>query len=499
MNGAGSDEVRTTASGVQETYYGRPVIKLPHWRWLVILYFFFGAIAGGSYTIGTIANLFSRDPAVERTSRYLSLAAVLPCPILLVLDLGRPERALNMFRVLKLKSPMSLGSWALLGLGMTASASAALQVLSDVLGRDVLPGLRRAVGIVGLPFSVFISGYTGILLAATNVPLWARNYLFIGPTFIASAFSGSFAALSILLGFGSGEREGTARGLARAEVVCLSTELLALTTGLVHLGKLGKPLTTGRYGRLFWPGTYIGGIIVPLGLQLAGPVQGESGSRARRVATALLVLSGGFILRMLMIFAGRESASRPEDYFEYTRRTPSSAEIGNGPMSASAGGDVRLRIRPGMDVWDAFQEHYLGSVIHVRRGTPPTTAGAREVEKEGAVESHPLVHEEGQVAEHAGSQGNRQNGEAMGPFPTAAAGNHGPMNQSAGADYATGQTDDLTSVISFAVRPGRINLGVFTRPFYVPCTAVHSISMERVVVDVRGSIVPAEWQRRPAG
>lgn len=328
MNDQETGRVRTASSGVRDTYYGRPVIKAPHWRWLVTFYFFFGAIAGGSYTIGTIANLFSRDPAVERMSRYLSLAAVLPCPILLVLDLGRPERALNMFRVIKLKSPMSLGSWALLGLSMTATVSAALQAVSDLLGREVAPGVRRAVGIAGLPFSIFISGYTGILLGATNVPLWARNYLLIGPTFVASAFSGTLAALSILLGFGSGEREGTARGLARAEVVCLSTELVALTSGLVHLGTLRKPLTTGRYGRLFWPGTYIGGILLPLGLQLAGPAHGESGSRPRRVTTALLVLSGGFILRMLMIFAGRESANRPEDYFEYTRRTSDPAAYG---------------------------------------------------------------------------------------------------------------------------------------------------------------------------
>lgn len=314
-----SHDVRTTASGVEGTYYGRPVIKPPHWRWLVIVYFFLGAIAGGSYTIGTIANLVSRDRAVERAARYLSLAAVLPCPILLVLDLGRPERALNMFRVIKLKSPMSLGSWALLGLGMAASVSAGLQAASDLLGREVVPGVRRAVGIAGLPFSIVISGYTGILLGATNVPLWARNYLLIGPTFVASAYSGSLAALSLLLRLGGGEREGTARGLARAEAVCLSTELAALTAGLFHLGRLGKPLTTGRYGRLFWPGTYIGGILVPLGLQLAGPVQGDGGSRARRVLSALLVLSGGFILRMLMVFAGRESANRPEDYFEYTR------------------------------------------------------------------------------------------------------------------------------------------------------------------------------------
>lgn len=168
-------------------------------------------------------------------------------------------------------------------------------------------------------------------------------------------------------------------------------------------------------------------------------------------------------------------------------------------MNRSPGANVRLRIRPGMGVWDAWQEHFLGSVIRVQYGTPPIPEGAREVEKEAGVESHPLVHEEGQIVTHAGSQGNRQNGESMGPFPTARLGNHGPQTQSAEADYATHQFDDLTSVISFTVRPGRINLGIFTRPFYVPSTAVHSISMERVVVDVEGGTMPAEWRHRPPG
>lgn len=321
--------LKTTASEVRDTYYGMPVIRAPHWGWLVILYFFLGAIAGGTYTIGTIANLFSRDRGLERAARHLAFQAVLPCLVLLVLDLGRPERALNMFRIIKLRSPMSLGAWALLGLSLAASVSAALQAMVDVSGKDLLPGVRRTVGILGLPFSIFVSGYTGILLAATNIPLWRRSYLLAGPTFIASAFSSSFAALSLLLELGGDEREDTARGIARAEAVSLGTELVMLTAGMVHLGTAGKPLTTGRYGKIFWPGVYLGGILAPLCSQLSGPVRGRSGSRSRRVSTALLVLSGSFILRMLMIFAGRESAIRPEDYFEYTRRTSHAHEDGS--------------------------------------------------------------------------------------------------------------------------------------------------------------------------
>jgi len=313
------DSVVTASNQVENSYYGLPVIKAPHWKWLVILYFFLGGLAGGSATIATIADLFSKDRALVRASRYLSLAAVLPCPPLLVLDLGRPERAFNMFRVVKLKSPMSLGSWALLFLGVFSSLSAGLQFLADVLGRQVLGGTQRVIGIATLPFSIFIAGYTGVLLAATNVPLWARNYLLIGPTFVASAFSTSLAALSLVLGVGEGEREDTARQLVRAETVCLATEAATLAAGLVHLGKLGKPLTTGRWGRLFWPVMVGAGLLTPLGLQLGGPVQGRPGSWPRRTMTALLVLIGGFTLRTVMIFAGRESANRPQDYFEYTR------------------------------------------------------------------------------------------------------------------------------------------------------------------------------------
>lgn len=313
------NSVVTASSQVENSYYGLPVIKAPHWKWLVISYFFLGGLAGGSATIATIADLFSRDRGLVRAARYLALAAVLPCPPLLVLDLGRPERAFNMFRVVKLKSPMSLGSWALLFLGVFSTLSAGLQFLSDVFGRQVLAGTHRAIGIFTLPFSIFIAGYTGVLLAVTNVPLWARNYLLIGPTFVASAFSTSLAALSLVLGVGEGEREETGRQLARAETVCLATEAATLAVGLVHLGKLGKPLTTGRWGRIFWPVMVGSGLLAPLGLQLSGPVQGRPGSRPRRTVTAMLVLIGGFALRTVMIFAGRESARRPEDYFEYTR------------------------------------------------------------------------------------------------------------------------------------------------------------------------------------
>lgn len=316
----GHKDVLTATSGVQDTYYNLPVIRAPNWHWLVVNYLFLGGLAGGGYCVATLAEWFSKDRALTRAAHYLSMAAFIPSPVLLMLDLGRPDRALHMLRIIKLRSPLSLGSWAMTILGGFASITVGLQFLSDVLHRDVLPGPRRMIGLLGLPVGLFFSGYTGLLLAISNVPLWAKNSLLLGPTFMASAFSTTFASLSLILNVSGTERPETTRKLARAEAVCLLTEINLLTAGILRLGRLGRPLTTGTWGRVFWPVTYVAGLLIPLGLQLEGPARGKETSRERQLATSLLVLIGGYALRTAMIFAGHESANRPEDYFEYTRK-----------------------------------------------------------------------------------------------------------------------------------------------------------------------------------
>lgn len=311
-------QATTASTGVESTYYGQAVIKAPHWRWLVITYFFVGGIAGGTFIIGTVADLLGSPRRLVRAARYLTILALLPSPPLLILDLGRPERFLNMLRILKLRSPMSLGSWALSGLSAMAGLAFVLEVLRDLGRTDVPRSIRWAVGVLGFPFAVFMTGYTGVLLAITNIPLWARNYLLMGPMFVASSFSTSFAAITLALGLGGGEDPDLETGMARAEAACLASEWALITAGLVRLGRLGRPLTAGRIGRVFWPVIYGAGLAAPLALQLAGPVRGQHVSKGRRTATAVMVLIGGYTLRAVMIFAGRESARRPEDYFAFT-------------------------------------------------------------------------------------------------------------------------------------------------------------------------------------
>src|SRR5260370_37577023 len=111
----------------QKTYYNQPVIKKAHWKWEVVLYFFLGGLAGGSYLAASLADLLgsARDAPLVRTGRYLSFACIIVSPILLIEALGRLEWFLPMLRLLRFRSPMSLGTWGLSLVGVFCGFSAA--------------------------------------------------------------------------------------------------------------------------------------------------------------------------------------------------------------------------------------------------------------------------------------------------------------------------------------------------------------------------------------
>src|SRR5579884_3686847 len=190
----------------EPSYYDYPVLKATTWRWEIIWYFFFGGLAAGCYIIATIASLFGsrEDRTVVRTGYYLSLLAILPCPPLLIKDLGRPERFLHMLRVFKVKSPMSMGTWGLVTFSLFSGVMAVLQAAHDGLfgdwwGPALLKALpRRLIALPGLFAGLFLGSYTGVLLAATSVPLWSRSKL-LGALFATSATSTSTALISLVL------------------------------------------------------------------------------------------------------------------------------------------------------------------------------------------------------------------------------------------------------------------------------------------------------------
>jgi formate-dependent nitrite reductase membrane component NrfD len=303
----------------ESSYYDYPALKEPVWRWEIIWYFFFGGLAAGCYVLASIASLFGakEDRAVARAGYYLSLLALLPCPPLLIKDLGRPERFLHMLRMFKVKSPMSMGTWSLLGFSFFSGTTAVIQAARDgMLGRwwgaRLLAALpQRLLALPGTAFGFFLGGYTGVLLTATSVPLWSRSKL-LGGIFITSAISTSSALISFVLRF-AGAPARTLHKLERMEWAALLVEMTGLLAFLRGTGRAARPLVgnaPGEHGRTFWGYVFGGGLALPWLLQSLSLLVGRPGKKGngRGILISLLVLVGGYFLRRTMIEAGRASS-----------------------------------------------------------------------------------------------------------------------------------------------------------------------------------------------
>jgi hypothetical protein len=269
---------------------GGPVIQRPVWTWEIPLYFWLGGIAAGSSFVAFACDL-AGDEHGARVARGLAAGAVVPCPPLLISDLGRPERFHHMLRIFKPRSPMNMGAWALTAFGALASGA----VATDLAGR------RRAARVLGAATAAvggYVGSYTGVLLATTAVPLWSRSRLFLGPIFVVTATATGAAAVRLALG-GGGAR-ATDVALARIETGAIACELALSSANDRRLGELARPLRESRlYRAAKWS--------VRAGLAL----RAVPGGRARRASSALF-LAGGLAFRYAWVEAGKRSAEDDE-------------------------------------------------------------------------------------------------------------------------------------------------------------------------------------------
>jgi formate-dependent nitrite reductase membrane component NrfD len=291
-----------------DTYYERPLLKRPHWEWNVILYLFLGGIMGGSSSLVLLADEGDEGGRVlARNGRYLGVTLALVCPAILVSHLGRPERFLNMLRIVKLKSPMSVGVWGLFAYGNLAALSAAGQLAGDGLLPEWLGGFvpKALLDPVLAIFGSFIAGYTGVLISATAIPVWAKGKRHIPALSVCSGVASACAAHAALLAL-EGEFPETAKKLERLELVASLAELAGLEHFRRYAGDIGKPMFEGPRGRKLRTFTQYGGI---LGATLLNLLPGHS--RAKTLAASALTLLGGYVFRETLIEAGKDSADDP--------------------------------------------------------------------------------------------------------------------------------------------------------------------------------------------
>jgi formate-dependent nitrite reductase membrane component NrfD len=307
-------------SGPAKTYYGLPLVKKAHWSWQIVLYFFLGGIAGGSYLVSTLADLLriEKRGVLTRAGRYLSFVCICASPVLLILDLGRPLRFHHMLRTLKFRSVMSLGTWGLTAFGLCCGLTTVYQAARDGL-LNWFPLLARwmkaiPVKLIELPGSIlglFVASYTGVLLSSTAVPVWARARHILGPLFLSSGLSTALASLSSILSFHRNDQPLMEK-LEKAEMISISVELGLISALPRLLGPLGKPLFKGRTGLLLEGGTVGAGLAFPLLVRVVNKLRRQSTPRSLNLGLSFLVLTGGMILRYVWIAAGQHSANDPE-------------------------------------------------------------------------------------------------------------------------------------------------------------------------------------------
>jgi formate-dependent nitrite reductase membrane component NrfD len=286
------------------------LLQSSHWPFLIDVYFFLGGLAGGAFVIATIATLVDsrRYRDVVRAGYYLALAALVPCPVILIIDLGVPARFMNMMTTFNTRSPMSMGSWALAIFGICVGLAALFTLLEDLRGRD-FSNLKVVVGAIGGVFGFFVAAYPGVLLGATARPLWTNGHA-LGALFLAVGASTAAAAIALVLVlFGRAHGAG-ASAIRRMTVLSLVVQALSLIVFIVAVQSAGSAaadralalLMSGPFKLTFWIGAIVVGTVVPLLLGLADL---KARSFALSAVTAMLVLVGGFLVKYVIMAAGQ--------------------------------------------------------------------------------------------------------------------------------------------------------------------------------------------------
>ncbi len=289
------------------SYYGRPVVKASPWEADIPAYLFLGGLAAGSSLLGAGADLTGR-PGLRRVGRIGAMSAITVSFAALVHDLGRPERFVNMLRVAKPTSPMSVGTWLLTGFGPLAGLAGAAELLAPATGspHGLLRGPARLLSTLAGPAGIAaaivappVASYTAVLLTDTATPSWsaARHelpFVFVGS---AAAASGGLAMV-----FAPPAEAGPARRLAIAGA---AVELAAEHRMEESMGITAEPLHAGTAGRL---------MRASKALTAFGSVAAVLGGRSRlaSVVGGTSLLAGSACTRFGIFHAGQASARDPK-------------------------------------------------------------------------------------------------------------------------------------------------------------------------------------------
>ena len=286
-------------------YYGQPIVKPPVWTWEIPIYFFIGGFAGMSAVIA-FAGLVFHEIDLARTAMWLATIGAVLSPILLTIDLGRPRLFLNMLRVFKYKSPMSVGAWIVFAFGACVIPGViAFELHAQHIfggGIDQFLKIFAHLLVIGSAFwGVLLATYTGVLLGVTAIPAWFLHRVLL-PIHFGSAGLGSAAALLELLGHRIAPINAVGFLVAAIETA------LWIWLEIDKHGAADRALHRGLPGWLIRGGEFLSGPLALI-LRLANLVP----------LAAISFLFGALISRFGWIEAGKVSGRDPEAVFASQR------------------------------------------------------------------------------------------------------------------------------------------------------------------------------------
>ena len=287
-------------------YYGQPVVKPPVWTWEIPLYFFFGGMAGMSGVIASGAIIFHQVDLARAAMWVAAVGGAVLSPILLIMDLGRPHLFLNMLRVFKHRSAMSMGAWILSAFGACAVPGL---IALELHAHQIFPGaldqlLRVAAGLLIFGSAIFgtlLATYTGVLIGATAIPAWFLHRVLL-PIHFGTAGLGSAAAVLELLGHRIAALNFIgfyAAGVETALLVWLSVDKHGAADRAIH--------------------DHGSGWLIRIGEVLNGPLALALRFFAFIPFAAISFLLGALVSRVGWIVVGKVSGADPESVFAAER------------------------------------------------------------------------------------------------------------------------------------------------------------------------------------
>ncbi len=314
------------------TYYEVPPVKHSDYRFKTAFSFFSEGIAGASQLIATIVDLTSRqeDRALVRSARYISTIGSLVAALLFVVDLKTRQRFLNMLRIFRPTSPMSIGTWTLTEFSMFSTLTLAAQALEDLGFPRTGRALGRWLELPAASLGSLLAVYMGTEMEETSTPLWASAHPVLAGALAAGNMGDAVSALQ-LVGSVEGASEKTQRRLDQvgAAAGVLQMSFACSLRRRWRKEKQGQPGSAADW-------LYNGGV---LGFLIGAPLAARwinAVTRRRRPGLSLFAsattLAGGLLMPSMLLIAGNRSADQPKNYFEYTRqqKLPALAAQGSG-------------------------------------------------------------------------------------------------------------------------------------------------------------------------